>query len=79
MTITEPQREAIMEKKDAKAQEALKAATNALSDAIDELRGRNTRLVETLLDVRAALLASGQPDQELLVHKIDAALKEVGI
>ena len=68
-----------MEKKDAKAQEALRAATNALSDAIDELRGRNTRLLETLLDVRAALLASGQPDLELLVHKIDAALKEVGI
>jgi hypothetical protein len=68
-----------MEKKKAKAQDALKAGTNALSDTIDELRARNTRLVETFLDVRSALLTVGHLERELLVHKIDATLKEVGI
>jgi hypothetical protein len=62
-----------------KAQDALKEATNALSDALDDLRARNTLLVELVLDLRAALLAPEPLDQELLVHKIDAALKEVGI
>jgi hypothetical protein len=55
-----------------KAQDALKEATN-------DLRARNTLLVELVLDLRAALLAQEPLDQERLVHKIDAALKEVGI
>ena len=62
-----------------RARDALKEATNALSDAIDDLRARNTRLVELVLDLRATLLTQEPIDQELLVHKIDAALKEVGI
>ena len=70
-----------MDKKRAKAQNALKAATNALSDAIDELRARNTRLVETLLDVRSTLSEGevGCLERELLVSRIDAVFKEVGI
>jgi len=62
-----------------KAQDALKDATNALPDALDDLRSRNTRLVELMLDLRAALLTQEPLDQDLLVHKIDVALKEVGI
>jgi len=54
-------------------------ARDALKEATNDLRARNTRLVELVLDLRDALLTQEPVDQELLVHKIDAALKEVGI